>query len=121
MDDFFAVNAGFPKPNCTRTDGLEPRIVPGPALWTHNKMIRAEPVRDLRSEGPPPNSYMEASMLTDKMHVVHPRAAGLDVHKMEITATCVRRRAAIPRPRPRLSAPWRAECAISWRGCVVTA
>ena len=26
-------------------------------------------------------------MLTDKMHVVHPRAAGLDVHKMEITAT----------------------------------
>ena len=28
---------------------------------------------------------MEAS--TDKMHVVHPRAAGLDVHKMEIAAT----------------------------------
>lgn len=26
-------------------------------------------------------------MLTDKMHVVHPRAAGLDIHKMEITAT----------------------------------
>ncbi len=26
-------------------------------------------------------------MLTDKMHVVHPCAAGLDVHKMEITAT----------------------------------
>ena len=50
-------------------------------------MIRAEPVRDLRSEGPPPNSHMEASMLTDKMHVVHPCAAGLDVHKMEITAT----------------------------------
>ena len=24
---------------------------------------------------------------TDTMHVVHPRAAGLDVHKMQITAT----------------------------------
>ena len=26
-------------------------------------------------------------MKTDAMHVVRPRAAGLDVHKMEITAT----------------------------------
>ncbi len=26
-------------------------------------------------------------MMNDAFHVVHPRAAGLDVHKMEITAT----------------------------------
>ena len=26
-------------------------------------------------------------MMNDALHVVHPRAAGLDVHKMEITAT----------------------------------
>ena len=26
-------------------------------------------------------------MVNDALHVVHPRAAGLDVHKMEITAT----------------------------------
>ena len=26
-------------------------------------------------------------MLNDELHVVHARAAGLDVHKMEITAT----------------------------------
>ncbi len=26
-------------------------------------------------------------MMIDALHVVHPRAAGLDVHKMEITAT----------------------------------
>ena len=26
-------------------------------------------------------------MLKDALHVVHPRAAGLDIHKMEITAT----------------------------------
>ena len=77
------VNIGFPRTNCIRTDGLEPRIVPGPALWTHDN--RAEPVRDLRSEGPPHPPTPEAS--TDTMHVVHPRAAGLDVHKMEITAT----------------------------------
>ena len=26
-------------------------------------------------------------MMKDALHVVHPRAAGLDIHKMEITAT----------------------------------
>ena len=26
-------------------------------------------------------------MIIDSLHVVHPSAAGLDVHKMEITAT----------------------------------
>ena len=26
-------------------------------------------------------------MMNDDLHVVHPRAAGLDVHKLEITAT----------------------------------
>ena len=41
---FFAANAGFPKLNCIRTDGLEPR--PRPALWTHDS--HAEPVRDLQ-------------------------------------------------------------------------
>ena len=83
MDDFFAVNASFP--TCTRTDGFEPRIVPDLALWTHVKTTLTRPVRDLRSEGPPPT--LTWRMPTDRTHVVHPRAAGLDVHKMESTAT----------------------------------
>ena len=53
MDDFFAVNVSFPPPNCTRTDGFEPRIVPGLVLWTHVKTILTGLVCDLRSEGPP--------------------------------------------------------------------
>ena len=61
-------------------------------------------------------------MMNDDLHVVHGRAAGLDVHKMEITATVrlceaggepvceTRRFEALPR---RSAGNWRTGCAAT--------
>ena len=59
---------------------------------------------------------------TDTMHVIHARAAGLDVHKMEITATVrlarrARRRGRIHRGVQRLA---RADWRPWWRGYATT-
>ena len=107
MDDFFAVNAGFPNPNCTRTDGLDPHIVPGPAPWTYNN--RAEPVRDLQV--PRQLSHGGCRMSSTRVRRVWTFTRWRSPRRCD----CVRRRAAIPR------LLWRAECAISWRGHGVTA
>ena len=81
----------LPEYNLALAVGSEPRIVPG---------IRAV---DARQSAPHPQRVCVHSdrlvrlrlshetrgglMKTDNLHVVHPRAAGLDVHKMQITVS----------------------------------
>ena len=59
-------------------------------------------------------------MMTDPLHVVHARAAGLDVHKMQITASVALVRAAAPASRRSRRAPsrrWRAALTRWSPGC----
>ena len=66
----------------------EPRNVPGHEPRTYGKLSRATHSASQHGQTcPAPRHFQRGTIMSDVLHVVHPRAAGLDVHKMQITAT----------------------------------
>ena len=86
---FLAAGHGpFPGHKLTSVCAPEPRNVPGPESWTYGKLSRPAKVRVPCADPPRLRATShEETIMSDVLHVVHPRAAGLDVHKMQITAT----------------------------------
>ena len=82
---------GLPDYNLVLAVGSEPRLVPGPSALD----ARQNAPRPLRVRVPSdrlvrlryPCEARGETMKTDNLHVVHARAAGLDIHKMQITAS----------------------------------
>ena len=86
---FLAAGRGpVPGPKLTLVCAPEPRNVPGHEPRTNGKLSRPTQVRVTRADPPRLRAtFNEGTIMSDVLHVVHPRAAGLDVHKMQITAT----------------------------------
>ncbi len=86
------VSLGFPPIIWSRRSAPSPGLFPAPTGLgrTAKRTAPVTGVCSSRPPRPPPLSSCEARgevLKTDSLHVVHARAAGLDVHKMQITAS----------------------------------